>query len=73
VRTVRLQRCVTLRICSYGRCALSKVPLDHTNYTRTRNVEYISFTPLKPRWLRHCATSRKVAGSIPDGVIGIFH
>jgi len=28
------------------------------------------------RWrsrLRHCATSRKVAGSIRDGVIGIFH
>jgi len=24
-------------------------------------------------WLRHCAASRKVAGSIPDGVIGIFH
>ena len=24
-------------------------------------------------WLRHCATSRKVAGSIPDGVIGIFY
>jgi len=24
-------------------------------------------------WLRHCATSRKVAGSIPDDVIGIFH
>jgi len=24
-------------------------------------------------WLRHCATSRKVAGSIPDGVIGICH
>ena len=23
-------------------------------------------------WLRHCATSRKVAGLIPDGVIGIF-
>ena len=23
-------------------------------------------------WLRHCATSRKVAGSIPDFVIGIF-
>jgi hypothetical protein len=23
--------------------------------------------------LRHCATNRKVAGSIPDGVIGIFH
>jgi hypothetical protein len=24
-------------------------------------------------WLRHCATSRKVAGSIPNVVIGIFH
>jgi hypothetical protein len=24
-------------------------------------------------WLRHCATSRKIAGSIPDSVIGIFH
>jgi hypothetical protein len=23
-------------------------------------------------WLRHCATSRKVAGSIPDRVTGIF-
>jgi len=25
------------------------------------------------RWFRHCATSRKIAGSIPDGAIGIFH
>jgi len=24
-------------------------------------------------WLRHRATNWKVAGSIPDGVIGIFH
>jgi len=24
-------------------------------------------------WLRHCATIQKVTGSIPDGVIGIFH
>jgi hypothetical protein len=23
--------------------------------------------------LRHCATNRNVAGSIPDGVTGIFH
>ena len=28
---------------------------------------------LKAQWLRCCATNRKVAGSIPDGVIGIFH
>ena len=25
------------------------------------------------QWLRCCATNLKVAGSIPDGVIGIFH
>ena len=25
------------------------------------------------QWLRCCATNRKVAGWIPDGVIGIFH
>jgi hypothetical protein len=24
-------------------------------------------------WLRHCATSRKVAVSIPEGITGIFH
>jgi hypothetical protein len=24
-------------------------------------------------WLMQCAISREVAGSIPDGVIGIFH
>jgi hypothetical protein len=24
-------------------------------------------------WLRHCATGRKVAASIPDVVVGIFH
>ena len=25
------------------------------------------------QWLRCCATNWKVAGSIPDGIIGIFH
>ena len=25
------------------------------------------------QWLRCCVTNRKVAVSIPDGVIGIFH
>ena len=24
------------------------------------------------QWLKRCATNRKAAGSIPDGVIGIF-
>jgi hypothetical protein len=35
-------------------------PIYNTKGTRWRS------------WLRHCATSRKVAGSIPDGVIGSF-
>jgi hypothetical protein len=30
-------------------------------------------TLLVAQWLMHCATHRKVARSIPDGVIGIFH
>jgi hypothetical protein len=25
------------------------------------------------QWLRYCATTRNVVGSIPDGVIGIFY
>jgi hypothetical protein len=37
---------------------------------------YIQFNIIYMRWrsrLRHCATSRKVTGSIPDYGIGIFH
>jgi hypothetical protein len=39
----------------------------HRKYSR------YSFLFAVAQWLRHCATNRKVAGSIPDGVIGIFH
>jgi hypothetical protein len=28
---------------------------------------------LAAQWIRHYATNRQVADSIPDGVIGIFH
>jgi len=37
------------------------------------NVRYTYFVQLPRGALRHCATSQKVAGSIPDNVIGIFH
>ena len=33
---------------------------------------YIWGTPWRS-WLRHSATNRKVAGSMPNGVTGIFH
>jgi hypothetical protein len=47
----------------------------------TYRVEYVSIISFRgwdwgTRWrssLRHCATSRKVAGSIPDGIIGVFY
>ena len=40
---------------------------------------FLNCTPKKTggnqwrNWLRHCASRRKVAGSIPDGVIRIVH
>jgi hypothetical protein len=42
---------------------------------RLRNYYcYVSFTVhAVAQRLRRCVTNRKVAGSIPDGVIGIFH
>ena len=41
-------------------------------YTHTHIHTYIYETAVE-QWLRCCATNWKVAGSIPDGVIGIFH
>jgi hypothetical protein len=37
------------------------------------DVSMYSFYTRWRSWLRHCATSRKVAGSVPGGVIGFFH
>ena len=35
-------------------------------------VFYLSTVYNWRSWVRHCSTSRKVAGSIPYGVTGIF-
>ena len=48
--------------------------LNHQNHPS----RYATVYTLKPdtrwhSWLRHCVTSRKVEGSIPDGVIVIIH
>ena len=50
---------------------------DHIVAVRRQmvNLEKVHFVGLGHAvrsWLRHCATIRKVAGSIPDGVTGIF-
>jgi hypothetical protein len=49
----------------------------HTN-TQLMKAIYVALIvtawgTLRRSWLRHCATILKVAGSVPDGVIGIFH
>ena len=46
-------------ICNASRCKQSR--------------SLITFFYLNHQWLSCCATNRKVARSIPDGVIGIFH
>ena len=60
--------------------------LSRINFTSYSNFTQLHFTTLSfgltpfkfggtrwCSWLRHCATSRKVAGSVPDGVTGIFN
>jgi hypothetical protein len=55
--------------------------LNHTeliNTSRRQNAHYFTIRPGDGytgwrSWLRYSATSRKVAGSIPDGFTGIFH
>jgi hypothetical protein len=43
-------------------------------YARSgRSVNSLTNQIKKSSWLRHCATSRKVAGSIPDEAIGLFN
>jgi len=48
----------------------------HVNITSPHHIRGHTIDLRGPRWrswFRHCATSRKVAGSIADGVIGILH
>ena len=57
---------------------LNGMPLPQLLQERTSTVTlYVQCQPFYfiavAQWLRCCATNRKVAGSIPDGVIAIFH
>ena len=53
----------------------SMQPVDVNTFKDLANLN--TLRPEHGTWwrscLRHCAKSRKVAGSIPDGVTGIFH
>ena len=52
---------------------LTLIKNSHNKTKKFTNVTIIYWGTLGRSWLRHCATNRKVAGSIPDGVIGLFH
>ena len=66
----------TSALCTFSSTLCIK--LLHRSFTCWESVpkfyhHHITFRGTRWRsWLRHCATSRKVAGSIPDGVIKIF-
>jgi hypothetical protein len=49
--------CFLTKVMVYSNYAMYLVPVGHT----------------VTQWSRHCATSQKVAGSIPKGVMVIFH
>ena len=57
---------------------LTDTKLTQCSVCRTLGSRFSSYCAVKwgtrwRSWLRHCATSRKTAGSIPDGFAGIFH
>jgi hypothetical protein len=61
---------VELKVFSGGNLMMRLLVWDHWNcMLNERNCWGTRWHS----WLRHHATSRKVAGSIPDGVTGIFH
>ena len=68
-------------MCICGDCAnllLITCTVYNTDKMITYTVKYPEILALRGDrgstvWLRCCTTNRKFAGSIPDGVIGIFH
>ena len=64
-------RSIAFRAFSYIRRLLHDTKYMHTLYLLHNNE--CSKGATVAQWLRCCATSRKVVGSIPDGVIAIFH
>jgi hypothetical protein len=53
------------------------IKLKHKLYQASTNLksakDIIGIWTAVTQWLTCCATYRKVVGSIPDGVTGIFH
>ena len=68
-------KCNYITVSKYCHFVLTR-HLEHTQYLCSRRFILFKGESYKPfavaQWLRHYATDRQVAGSIPDGVIGIF-
>ena len=58
--------------CKITATAESYYGLNRNNYTYSHTLNFISKLECF-QFLRHCATCHEVAGSIPDGLIAIFH
>ena len=56
---------------------LTTLPQSCAVVMKSGNLNFLEpsgpFSAAVAQWLRYYATNWKVAGSIPDGVIGIFH
>jgi hypothetical protein len=55
------------------RCRCLNLKVIHPRCTINDYVSRDGGPLVVAQWLKYCATNLKVAGSIPDGVIGIFH
>jgi hypothetical protein len=68
---------ITVDYYRYALLHVLTVIIDHYNQLSAdvKHCSYCSFTPYLPSLALsfNCATNRKVTGSIPDGVTGIFH
>jgi len=52
---------------------ISRHHIPVTWFTKFLIIHMFKLGTAVAQWLRCCDTNRNVAGSIPDGVIGIFH
>jgi hypothetical protein len=72
---------ISWHACVYGESLLALIieiyydarSYEHQNMSNSMYVGTLSSGTAVAQWLRYCATNRKVAGSIPDGVIGNFY
>jgi hypothetical protein len=71
---VRLQLCSLSRPWALKKHFPDKIKHEHNSqFQKVWKVLSKNGSKRCRGWLRHCATNRKVTGSIPDCVTGIFH